>query len=79
MRDMGSYKCHFKNAKGEDETTGKVTVKPVSSFLITIRYSLKEQLYKFSVYQKFTPLKSCIEMFRSDDLHATFFIGNNQI
>jgi hypothetical protein len=28
MRDMGSYKCHFKNAKGEDETTGKVTVKP---------------------------------------------------
>merc|ERR1739838_1109639 len=22
------YKCHFKNAKGEDETTGKVTVKP---------------------------------------------------
>merc|ERR1712083_562325 len=28
MRDMGSYKCHFKNSKGEDETTGKVTVKP---------------------------------------------------
>merc|ERR1712210_314383 len=28
IRDMGSYKCHFKNAKGEDETTGKVTVKP---------------------------------------------------
>merc|ERR1712129_32569 len=28
MRDMGSYKCHFKNTTGEDETTGKVTVKP---------------------------------------------------
>ena len=47
MRDMGSYKCHFKNAKGEDETTGKVTVKPVSSFLITIRYFLLEQLYRY--------------------------------
>merc|ERR1712228_206809 len=28
MRDMGSYKCHFKNSKGEDSTQGKVTVKP---------------------------------------------------
>merc|ERR1712228_671683 len=28
MEDMGSYKCSFKNAKGEDSTQGKVTVKP---------------------------------------------------
>merc|ERR1739842_33070 len=28
MTDMGQYKCHFKNSKGEDETQGKVTVKP---------------------------------------------------
>merc|ERR1711874_554564 len=28
MEDMGQYKCHFKNAKGEDSTQGKVTVKP---------------------------------------------------
>ena len=30
MADAGAYKCHFKNAKGEDSTQGKVTVKPVS-------------------------------------------------
>merc|ERR1711936_511713 len=28
MEDMGKYKCHFKNDKGEDSTEGKVTVKP---------------------------------------------------
>merc|ERR1712025_1349494 len=28
MEDMGKYKCHFKNEKGEDSTEGKVTVKP---------------------------------------------------
>merc|ERR1739842_289553 len=28
MEDMGQYKVHFKNDKGEDETSGKVTVKP---------------------------------------------------
>merc|ERR1711936_794781 len=28
MTDMGQYKCHLKNSKGEDETQGKVTVKP---------------------------------------------------
>merc|ERR1711963_763330 len=27
-KDQGSYKCHFKNDKGEDSTQGKVTVKP---------------------------------------------------
>ena len=30
MEDMGEYKCHFENSAGTDETTGKVTVKPVS-------------------------------------------------
>merc|ERR1712223_2335030 len=28
MEDMGKYKCHCKNDKGEDSTEGKVTVKP---------------------------------------------------
>ena len=30
MADQGQYKCHFKAESGEDSTTGKVTVKPVS-------------------------------------------------
>merc|ERR1712045_975909 len=29
MEDMGEYKCHFENSAGTDETTGKVTVKPI--------------------------------------------------
>ena len=36
MEDMGQYKVHFKNDKGEDETSGKVTVKPVS-----VRFKVK--------------------------------------
>lgn len=32
MADAGQYKVQFKNEKGEDETAGKVTVKPVSFF-----------------------------------------------
>ena len=30
MEDMGEYKVVFENSAGSDETTGKVTVKPVS-------------------------------------------------
>merc|ERR1712079_431323 len=29
MEDMVEYKCHFENSAGTDETTGKVTVKPI--------------------------------------------------
>ena len=32
MADMGDYKVVFENSAGVDETTGKVTVKPVSTF-----------------------------------------------
>merc|ERR1712008_255013 len=46
MRDMGSYKCHFKNATGEDETTGKVTVKPEPK---------KEEKVKFGLSQNGSP------------------------
>ena len=31
MEDMGEYKVVFENSAGTDETTGKVTVKPVSA------------------------------------------------
>ena len=31
MSDMGAYKVKFENEKGSDESTGKVTVKPVST------------------------------------------------
>ena len=31
MEDMGEFKCTFENSAGRDETTGKVTVKPVST------------------------------------------------
>ena len=30
MDDMGEFKVHFENKSGSDESTGKVTVKPVS-------------------------------------------------
>ena len=33
MEDMGEFKCKFENSAGTDETTGKVTVKPVSKTL----------------------------------------------
>ena len=33
MADMGEYKVVFENSAGADETTGKVTVKPVSTFI----------------------------------------------
>ena len=33
MADMGEYKVVFENSAGVDETTGKVTVKPVSTFI----------------------------------------------
>ena len=73
MRDMGSYKCHFKNATGEDETTGKVTVKPVSYFLITMRYFLKVELYKFTMYQNCTALKLRLELLQSGDFTCDIF------
>ena len=38
MADMGEYKVVFENSAGADETTGKVTVKPVSTFIFI--YSL---------------------------------------
>ena len=40
MADMGEYKVVFENSAGTDETTGKVTVKPVSTF---IRSKMTEQ------------------------------------
>ena len=36
MADMGEYKVVFENSAGTDETTGKVTVKPVSTFFLFI-------------------------------------------
>ena len=30
MSDAGVYKCKFQNEQGEDETQGKVQIKPVS-------------------------------------------------
>ena len=33
MADMGEYKVVFENSAGVDETTGKVTVKPVSTLI----------------------------------------------
>ena len=30
MANMGAYKCKAENAKGSDETQGKITIKPVS-------------------------------------------------
>ena len=34
MSDAGVYKCKFQNEQGEDETQGKVQIKPVSHNLI---------------------------------------------
>ena len=31
MSHMGSYKVKFENEAGEDESTGKVTIKPVKT------------------------------------------------
>ena len=31
MANMGAYKCKAENAKGSDETQGKITIKPVSN------------------------------------------------
>ena len=36
MEDMGEFKCKFENSAGTDETTGKVTVKPVSTTSIQL-------------------------------------------
>ena len=33
MSDAGVYKCKFQNEQGEDETQGKVQIKPVSQNL----------------------------------------------
>ena len=33
MANMGAYKCKAENAKGSDETQGKITIKPVSNTL----------------------------------------------
>ena len=33
LKDAGTYKVIFSNEKGQDETSGKVTVKEVSSYL----------------------------------------------
>ena len=38
MADMGEYKVVFENSAGADETTGKVTVKPVSTFFLFIHF-----------------------------------------
>ena len=37
MENMGQYKCVIKNAKGEDETSCKVSIKPVSSLFTFCR------------------------------------------
>ena len=38
MEDMGEYKVVFENSAGTDETTGKVTVKPVSKKISREKY-----------------------------------------
>jgi hypothetical protein len=37
MEDAGVYKVVFENAKGKDESSGKLVVKAVSTFLTCIR------------------------------------------
>ena len=41
MDDMGEYKCVFENSAGRDETTGKVTVKPVSKNYFYFNLTIK--------------------------------------
>ena len=41
MDDMGEYKCVFENSAGRDETTGKVTVKPVSKNYFLFQFNHK--------------------------------------
>lgn len=47
MEDAGKYECHFKNEKGEDSTSGKVTVKPVSHACLVIVQHWK---YNYSLF-----------------------------
>ena len=49
MEDMGEYKVVFENSAGSDETTGKVTVKPVSE-----KFSIKRKviIFFFKVYTR---------------------------
>ena len=57
MDDMGDFKVVFENKSGSDESTGKVTVKPVSAppplsksqiFKIRIDRCIQTQLFKDS-------------------------------
>ena len=45
MDDMGEYKVVFENSAGTDETTGKVTVKPVSKKISREKYFLMIKLF----------------------------------
>ena len=45
MEDMGEYKVVFENSAGTDETTGKVTVKPVSKKISREKYFLMIKLF----------------------------------
>ena len=57
MDDMGDFKVVFENKSGSDESTGKVTVKPVSAppphskwqiFKLRIDHGIQTQLFKDS-------------------------------
>ena len=45
MADMGEYKVVFENSAGVDETTGKVTVKPVSTLFYILEYTNFKSIY----------------------------------
>ena len=45
MDDMGEYKVVFENSAGTDETSGKVTVKPVSKKISREKYFLMIKLF----------------------------------
>ena len=54
MADMGEYKVVFENSAGADETTGKVTVKPVSTFISSYSKTenIKHSNYELATFHK---------------------------
>ena len=55
MEDMGEFKCTFENSAGRDETTGKVTVKPVSTTFN--RYNFTEEVSAITLILHFCNAK----------------------